>query len=622
MLKPGKHHIQKNVIKRNQILTVILNSLYCIIMKALILFVLIQSVAFGQKEPECQILAHSACVLTTPGIRIQSSDAAVIERLVRGEIPYLFKDHSGIAWQYTRNSPGGSHYAWQQTWHGIPVYGTEVKVNISGGVVSSLLNSSVETHSWKLNPADSPQINTGILPDGKELTAKVLMVYTQEQQDPQLVYCLTTTGPHGATDEYLVGINGLLQTRDLNYYVKPPDSTVSAFVFLPDPLTTAGKTYGGTYKDRSDSDATWLTTERKQVQMKADFTGGFFSLKNQYIYLSDFDVPNNSPAYASTPLFSFTRSQTGFEDVNAYYHISTFRDYVASLGFGCGDSLINIDPHALNGQDNSFFAYNYKPMRLYFGTGGVDDAEDADVCVHEYSHFLSYNAAPMSNSGTERQALDEAFCDYNAASYSRALNAYNWGFVYNWDGHNEYWTGRVVNSAKVYPADLQGNIYRDAPIWSSMLMELWSDLGKTTMDKLIFQTHYTYSQNISMLQAAQLLINADIALNNGSNYCIIAKRLSDRGLLPSGKTLCAVGIEEATTLPVEMRATPQQATIVASQNIRDAHIEVVNMVGQKVYSAAFSNTTELKAQDFTNGLYLICISTPKAKKVFRWVCAQ
>jgi hypothetical protein len=79
-----------------------------------------------------------------------------------------------------------------------------------------------------------------------------------------------------------------------------------------------------------------------------------------------------------------------------------------------------IDPHGTSA-DNSFFSY---PNFIYYGTGGVDDAEDADVITHEYSHFLSRNAAPNTNVGMERQGLDEGLGDYVAASYFKPISTH------------------------------------------------------------------------------------------------------------------------------------------------------------------------------------------------------
>ncbi|MEZ4916786.1 MAG: hypothetical protein R2836_07345 [Chitinophagales bacterium] len=55
---------------------------------------------------------------------------------------------------------------------------------------------------------------------------------------------------------------------------------------------------------------------------------------------------------------------------------------------------ISVDTHGNNGADNSFFS-PATPLRLIFGEGGVDDAEDADVIIHEYGHAISHFAAPL-----------------------------------------------------------------------------------------------------------------------------------------------------------------------------------------------------------------------------------
>ena len=72
--------------------------------------------------------------------------------------------------------------------------------------------------------------------------------------------------------------------------------------------------------------------------------------------------------------------------------------------------------------DQSVFIGNSGNSYLLFGEGGVDDAEDADVIIHEYAHAISYAASPETNSGTERRGLDEGLGDYFAAIYSYQYN--------------------------------------------------------------------------------------------------------------------------------------------------------------------------------------------------------
>jgi len=89
----------------------------------------------------------------------------------------------------------------------------------------------------------------------------------------------------------------------------------------------------------------------------------------------------------------------------------------------------------LDGDDNSY----YSNGRLVFGEGGVDDAEDADVVLHELGHGL--HDWLTNGSLSQVQGLSEGCGDYWAQSYSRSLGqwplsapAYNW--MFSWDGHN------------------------------------------------------------------------------------------------------------------------------------------------------------------------------------------
>ena len=185
------------------------------------------------------------------------------------------------------------------------------------------------------------------------------------------------------------------------------------------------------------------------VNIDVTFDGGMYKLENQFVVISEFSAPNVPPVASSSPDFDFTRAQTGFEDVNTLYHITEFSKYVQSVGF---DSLVRepvyADAHALNGNDQSMFSPGFNGLQLFFGEGGVNDAEDADVIVHEFGHSLSFSASPGSNSGDERQLVDEGIGDYVATSYSRAIDTFRWADMFTWDGHNEYWNGRTATTDK------------------------------------------------------------------------------------------------------------------------------------------------------------------------------
>jgi hypothetical protein len=336
--------------------------------------------------------------------------------------------------------------------------------------------------------------------------------------------------------EIVVNENGILYYRDLNVYHKSVqnsgDSLVSMLIFNPDPLTRAGVNYGAPYVDNNDADVPELNAQREQVDFPAYFDNGIFRLQSNFVLITEFSSPTTTPAASSTPSFHYTRAQNEFEDVNAFFHINNYKNYLNSLGFtNLVNYQIHVDAHGFNGADQSAFTPTFSPPRLTFGEGGVDDAEDADVIVHEYGHAISHSAAPNTNIGSQRQAIDEGFGDYLAASYSKDINNFRNTDVFTWDGHNPFWAGRNAASSKIYPTNLTGSIHANGEIWASVLMQIHNSIGREKNDSILFQSMYSYSANMTMPQAANLFIQADSLLFNGDNYAVICNYFLQRGLV-------------------------------------------------------------------------------------------
>ncbi|MCS6818624.1 MAG: T9SS type A sorting domain-containing protein [Chitinophagales bacterium] len=528
---------------------------------------------------------------------------------------------NSIQLAYIQQSPGGRHYSFFQKINNVKVYSSELKVNTDGkGTVTSFFDNSFHPVFLIDNGRSADEVHSFVRKSftNCEITGSEPVWLPVSEDSVVLCFRLLLQRPPSVNLEVISDGEKLLCVRDRNMYAGPIDTFAKGYVFLPDPLTSSGNVYGGIFVDNNDADAPWLNNQRFEVSLLVEYDNNTFKLKNKFVEIADFDSPNHPPATAAAPSFYFTRSNLSFEQVNALYHITEIGKRVKSLGFNCADVLVEADANALSGQDNSFFATNYSPMRLYFGTGGVDDAEDADVCIHEYSHFLSYNAAPESNSGTERQALDEGFCDYMAASYSRSINDFNWGRVYNWDGHNTFWNGRVVNSAKKYPNNLINNIYRDGEIWSSMLMQLWSDLGRDKTDKLILQTHYGYAKNISYTDAANLFLIALQQLYNNDGYCIVAQRMQERGVLPPGKSLCSNNILEDEGITLLSKYLPEGFLLTANKNQTPYRVWIYDLSGRVIREDSFDENYMLYAGTYPPGMYVVLVKSSSATKVFKW----
>lgn len=417
----------------------------------------------------------------------------------------------------------GSHYRYQQLIDGIKVYRGDLKINLDkNGNVLSVFENTYSPQDILVNNISSHQNRAD-------------KVYYYDGENLKAGKLTTVESSPGIWVERIFSFDGQQQYENnltmFHHAHLDADSTAKAYVHMPNPIVSGNTIYGGNYKDNNDQASPTLNGERKKVDIKVDFSNNIFSLKNSYVKISEHSLPVNVPSTSNTPEFLFDRSQDGFEEVNVVYHITTFQEYIQSLGFS---NLVNypirVDPHGFSGQDNSAFTFSPSP-RLTFGEGGVDDAEDAQVILHEYTHAIMHDAAPNTNNGVERNALDEANGDYISASYSKSITPHSWEKVFSWDGHNEFWGGRSAKTNKKYPGDLKNHLYQDAPIWSATLMQIEANITRATATKVLLQSAYNYANNMTMSQAATLYIQADSSLNNGANYPYICHLFKDRGLV-------------------------------------------------------------------------------------------
>jgi zinc metalloprotease ZmpB len=470
-------------------------------------------------------------------------DTAAVKSLLSKYIPNLTIEGSGLRLEHLSRSPKALHYNFAQIFRDRKIFRGSVKINIrSDGRVLSIMDHTFtvpEDTDTDFPPHDA--YHAGLAVHYNHRDNGLLNHYKLEEtffwDGEQMLPCIRLEVLEHTDRYYEMVLNSdvrvIYQNDLITYSSEPTDSLVTMWVFNPDPLTSAEQFYGIPYADQDDMDIPELNAERIPVQTMVSYEDGIFRMRNSAVRLVDFSAPTTGETISTENDLNFSRSEVGFEECNVLYHITWFRDYIRSLGF---DELMNyaiqVDAHALNGADNSQFNSGMNPPSLAFGNGGVDDAEDADVIIHEYGHAIMHSAAPGTNVGTQRRALDEAIGDYFASSYSRFLNPFRWGDVFTWDGHNEFWAGRSTISNKHYPEDLDNNIYRDAPIWSATLMQIWGDIGREATDAIMMQAAYSFSQGMTMPQAAMLFLQADTLLFDGAHFTPIHTRMYERGLLP------------------------------------------------------------------------------------------
>ena len=326
-------------------------------------------------------------------------------------------------------------------------------------------------------------------------------------------------------------------------------------VFDPDPLTSAGRPYEAPFTDADDADVPELNAQRKEVPLRDITRGrdGLYRLEGPYVQITGESGIGGTayapPAERRPDAFRYGRADDGFEAVMAYYHIDASQRHVQALGLdrAIQEAPIRVNPHGLGDDDQSRF---YPAQNaLAFGTGGIDDAEDADVIWHEYGHALLEGSAPGLLGTTEGQALHEGWADYWAASYARSLVEAglvpegDWRQLFPWDGprrprrdgeDGNIWQGRTLDHAGRYPDDLTGNIYTDGVLWATTLMEVYDDVGRETTDRLSLHSHAYLSHPVTMQDAAEALLQADEDLHGGAHLGVLLERLGARGFIDVG----------------------------------------------------------------------------------------
>ena len=285
----------------------------------------------------------------------------------------------------------------------------------------------------------------------------------------------------------------------------------TAMIFNPDPLTRAGATYGGQYVDGGDADTAALTAARSAVTLRdLTFDGVNYNLVGPWAEIRELEAPAKGLFAQPSPDYDYTRNADAFEAANVYWHIDNYMRYVnVTLGVDATPQAyttgVRYDPHGVNGDDNSYFSSGSDI--LVFGEGCVDDAEDADVVIHELGHGLHDWLSAISNG----DGLSEGFGDYVASSYTRSLGLlaptdpeYHW--VFKWDGHNECWGGRATNIATDYPTGSAP--HARGQHWSTSNMRVWDVLGREATDVAVFEGLAMTNGSTTQPQAAQAVIQA------------------------------------------------------------------------------------------------------------------
>ena len=299
-------------------------------------------------------------------------------------------------------------------------------------------------------------------------------------------------------------------------------------VFLPNPVADL---QDESLTDQKDADYPALQPAYHTVTLTNLDGSGFLCGDWVCIYSE-----TGNPAYSPKNTFLYNRHDDEFEQTMAYYWITEAQKYIQSLGFGTTLRPINKQPQLVRinqlGYDNSF-ATTKPRQELRFGKGGVDDAEDAEVILHEYGHAIHFSQ--NFEFGGEGGAISEGFADYWAATVSDHISPTpDEPCVADWDSTS--YTSKVphclrrVDTNLHYPEDLNGEVHHDGEIWSRALWDIRNALGPTEADTIILEGSFDFP-GTSMTDLATRTVAAAQQLYGSGAASKVEKAFQDRGIL-------------------------------------------------------------------------------------------
>jgi hypothetical protein len=305
-------------------------------------------------------------------------------------------------------------------------------------------------------------------------------------------------------------------------------------VFFPNPVATL---QDQSLTDQNDADYAALQPAYRLVVL-TNLDGSGFLRGDWANVVSE----TGNPAYSPDNVFLFNRHQDEFEQVMAYYWVTEAQKYIQSLGFGTTFGAVNKQPQDIRitqgGADNSYAWDKHDVLR--FGKGGVDDAEDAEVILHEYAHaMMDSQMTPFGFGGSiEAGAVGEGFADYWAVTVSNVIAPTpDPACVADWDSVSYTTTVphclRRVDYDLHYPEDLTGAVHHDGMIWARALWDIRNALGHAVADTIILEAIFGFDPNTTMPAAAAATVRAAQRLYGRAAANVVSKAFQTRGILIS-----------------------------------------------------------------------------------------
>jgi hypothetical protein len=303
-------------------------------------------------------------------------------------------------------------------------------------------------------------------------------------------------------------------------------------VFEPNPVVELGKLF----TDHHDRSFPAIANAYRTVTLPNLDGSGY--LRGPWVDTT-VRTPPRSLAFEPSERFVYTRDDNRFEAVMAYYVLDRTQTFIQSLGFGTVMPGVNDEPQDVQIDHRRFDNSFYSPHRdfITYGVGGVDDAEDADVILHEYGHAMQDAQVPGFGATEEGGAMGEGFGDYWAGdqTYDETVAAgADPACVADWDSMSYAPPPaclRRLDGTKHYPEDQDFEVHDDGEMWSAALWQVRGAVGQVVADRDVLESHFLLSPTADFADGADALIEADRALYGGAHVDVIRSVMHARGFI-------------------------------------------------------------------------------------------
>jgi len=240
-----------------------------------------------------------------------------------------------------------------------------------------------------------------------------------------------------------------------------------------------------------------------------------------------------SRAYSSISDFTYSTSDTHFDEATLFYHIDNFRrNFWNGIGF---TAFTQITAHA-HWANSTNAQYSGTDHHIRFGDGGGNSgfnsfAREDKAVMHEYTHAVTdyiahlYNAA--NNGYNETYAIHEGNSDYFPGTFTVRTVILEYAAT-------AYQRNMLSPRIATYTAYLGSNRepHDGGELWSASLWDLRinSHIGSTMADFLIYKGLFGLPTSSTFLQYRQAIMNADINYGSSLNIKHIAHSFYLRGI--------------------------------------------------------------------------------------------